>query len=465
MPEISDRKLYLGPRLRVLRRELGINQTRMAEELGVSPSYLNHLERNQRPLTAQMLVRLANTYDIDMRDFVSGAGQAVAGDLTEAFADGLVRDIGVPRQELMDVAENYPGVAEAIGRIYRALTDLRRVPAAIEQLGTGGGGARSPLDWLSGWFEQRRGHVAELDGAAEALAADLPEDPADLALAIRRRLSDAGITVMLVPEKVLPAAWRHYDYHRRRLMLAERLPAPARLFALATQWALTALAEPIEALVARADTPDAETRTLLTIALANYAAAAIAMPYDRIRRAAEECGHDLPLLQARFGVSFEQLAHRLTTLGRPGSRGLPFFLIKVDRAGQVAKRFLGEAAPFARTGGPCPRWGLDRAPAAGRIGVRLVEMPDERRFLTLFQAVEQPGQEGGSTVAIGCEAKHAAAIVHAAPALRDPPVTIGPGCLLCERPHCPDRALPPITRSLELNPWARPTTPYPFRRN
>ncbi|WP_031295014.1 helix-turn-helix domain-containing protein, partial [Sphingobium ummariense] len=133
----SDRKLYLGPKLRVLRRELGINQTRMAEELGVSPSYLNHLERNQRPLTAQMLLRLANTYDIDVRDFVAGSAEGSASELGEILSDALVRDIGIARDEVLEVAENYPGVSEAIARFYRALSDLRRLPGEAEARGPG----------------------------------------------------------------------------------------------------------------------------------------------------------------------------------------------------------------------------------------------------------------------------------------------------------------------------------------
>src|SRR5690242_16854639 len=123
MASRADRKLYLGPKLRVLRRELGINQTRMAEELGVSPSYLNHLERNQRPLTAQMLLRLANTYDIDIRDFVANTQEGAARELGEILSDPLVRDLSVPRDEALEVAENYPAVGEAISRFYRALTD------------------------------------------------------------------------------------------------------------------------------------------------------------------------------------------------------------------------------------------------------------------------------------------------------------------------------------------------------
>src|SRR5262245_34986248 len=180
MNDASDRKLYLGPRLRVLRRELGINQTQMAEELRISPSYLNHLERNQRPLTAQMLVRLANTYDIDIRDFVAGAGEAAAGNLYEVFADPVVRDIETPRHEVMEVAENYPGVAEAITRLYRALVDFRRVPETLDSIAAAGATVSSPVEWVRNYIQQRRNHMPELDGAAEPMAASLPVDPVEL---------------------------------------------------------------------------------------------------------------------------------------------------------------------------------------------------------------------------------------------------------------------------------------------
>ncbi|WP_404338233.1 short-chain fatty acyl-CoA regulator family protein [Sphingomonas sp. MMS12-HWE2-04] len=457
MAETSDRKLYLGPRLRVLRRELGINQSRMAEELGVSPSYLNHLERNQRPLTAQMLLRLANTYDIDVRDFVAGSTTAISNDLHEAFADPLVREIAVPRHEVMEVAENYPAVAEAVTRLYRALADLRRVPDALD------GGARSvstPLEWLRECIEERRNHFADLDAAAEAVAAELPEDPAELGIALRDRLAAHGVGVRIVSERVLGHARWHYDFHRRRLMLAERLPDPSRRFAIAWQFAMTALDAPIAALLVAA--PE-DARGLLRAALANYAAAALLMPYGRFHAAAEEARYDLPLLMARFGVSFEQLAHRLTTLGRSGARGVPFFLVKVDDAGIVAKRFAGEAYPFARTGGTCPRWGLHRA--SDMLASEAIETPDGSRFLTLYRQVpgsSDPRSLARAAVAIGCAVKHAGRIVHADGAL-DRVTSVGPTCHLCERIDCPDRALPPVTRGLAMDPHRRGAAPYPFR--
>jgi predicted transcriptional regulator/DNA-binding XRE family transcriptional regulator len=456
----ADRKLYLGPRLRTLRRELGINQTRMAEELGVSPSYLNHLERNQRPLTAQMLLRLANTYDIDVRDFVSGPGPATAGDLSEAFADTLVRDLAVPRHELGELVDAHPQVAEAIGRLYRALTDLRRLPDAIAAPDGPHASGASPVDWLRDYLQQRRNHLAELDIAAEAIAETLPDDPAERQAALRQRLKDvSGISTLIAPETVLSGALRHYDYHRRRLMLAEAMPASARQFALAYQLCLFELDPLLSEQLGKSGAPDAQTRVLAKIALTNYAAAALLMPYDRFRRAAEESRYDLALLQARFGVSFEQAAHRLTTLSRSGARALPFFLVSFDGAGQILKRFLGDAYPFARHGGLCPRWpGLDALGGDG-ITTSLVESPSGDRFLT-FTAPARHHGKGRRAVAIGCDARHAGQIVHADGLTTV--TTIGPSCALCERIDCPDRAGPPIARSLELNQFRRPTALWPF---
>ncbi len=463
MSTTADRKLYLGPRLRVLRRELGLNQTRMAEELGVSPSYLNHLERNQRPLTAQMLLRLASTYDIDMRDFVAGANEAAASDLHEIFADGLVRDIGIPRHEVIEVAENYPSVAEAVTRLYRALTDLRRMPERMEQLGAAPSTMASPLDWLREYLDARHNHFAEIDAQAEFLSQELGQGPDALREGMLRRLEQGfGISVRVVPADVLSGTLRHYDFHRRRLMLSERLSAPSRMFGIAYQLALHEMAGTVAEAVARAAPPDAEAAVLAKVAFANYAAAAILMPYARFAETAETSRHDLDLLAARFGVSYEQTAHRLTTLGRQGARGVPLFLLKLDPAGNVSKRFAGEAMPIARFGGGCPRWGIQRAfRLPGETIVAQVEAPDDTRYVTFMRALPRANGEGLVVIVLGCEAKHAARIGYADRV--GAAIPIGPACHLCERPDCPERALPPVTRALDLNQYQRPIAPYPFR--
>ena len=469
MADLTDRKLYLGPKLRVLRRELGLNQTRMAEELGVSASYLNHLERNQRPLTAQMLLRLANTYDIDIRDFTASPVEGGAHELGEILSDALVRDIGIARDEILEVAENYPGVSEAIARFYRALADLRRLPGESLAGERGPAPLVAPVDWLRETIARAGNHFAEIDAGAESIAASMSDDPALLQAELRARLKDRhGMSCQVVRADVLAGTLRHYDMHRRRLMLSERLPASGRLFAVAYHLCAQELAEAIAAQVGRAAPPDEDSRRIATIALTNYAAAALLMPYDRFRQAAEQSRHDLPLLRDRFGVSAEQLAHRLTSLNRTGARGIPFFMVKMDRAGIITKRFDGEAWPFARYGGTCPRWDALDARIVDAVAPQLIETLDGRRFVTLAMALPHsaPDARSRSVIALGCEAKHGGRIVHAdgIDPDRDDATQVGPTCHLCERRACPDRALPPVTRALDLHSYERTAAPFPFRR-
>lgn len=463
MAALADRKLYLGPRLRVLRRELGLNQAQMAEELGVSPSYLNHLERNQRPLTAQMLVRLANTYEIDVREFVAGANQAAASDLHSIFADALVRDIGVPRHEVMEVAENYPGVGEAVIRLYRALNDLREMPDRLEQLSARPAAAPNSIEWLRDHLQARRYHLAELDNAAETLAGELGSGPEQAHHAMREMLSARfGIRVETVHSEVLLDALWHYDFHRRRLMVAERLPETGRRFAVAIRLAQAALADPLAAELARAAPPDDETAALLRKALANYAAAAIIMPYARFLEAAVAERYDLDLLQTRFGTSYEQAAHRLVTLGRHGAKGVPFFMLKINSAGVVSKRCSAETIWLARAGGGCARWGLQRAlRLPGETVSALVETPEGDHYVTFARALPALAGRSQHLIVLGCPAKYRD---HIAAGRGDAePIPIGSTCHLCDRPHCPDRALPPVTRTLDLAPLSRSIAPYPFR--
>lgn len=459
----SDRKLYLGPRLRMLRRELGLNQTRMAEELGVSPSYLNHLERNQRPLTAQMLLRLAETYNLDLRGFVGGAQDAAASDLGELLSDDLVRDLGIGRQEALEVAENYPGVAEAMKRFYQALTDLRRMSGGADMHATGDGAAASPIAWARDWLEGNDTHFPDLDREAEALSATLGKDAEAIRHGAVARLAEQHrVSVRIVSEEVLAGARRHYDFHRRRLMLSERLTPAARSFGIAVQLAQLELAEPIAAALAAAAPPDAEAKALALAMLTNYAAAAVLMPYARFHAAAEASRYDDDLLADRFGTSLEQVAHRLTSLGRATMRGVPLFLLKLDVAGNVVKRYAGSGAPFARFGGGCPRWRAhDALRRAGEVVADLVELPDGARHFTWARALDPSRGRQPGLLVLGCRAEDAARIGHADGVTTPNP--IGPACHLCERVNCRERSMPPRRRALSLNPYHAAAANYPFR--
>ena len=474
MPVTPERKLFLGVRLKRLRRDLGLTQTRMAEDLGISPSYLNHLERNQRPLTAQILLRLAQTYDIDVRSLSSDADAAGARDLAEVLADPLFRDLAVPRHEMTEVAQEAPGVADALVRLYRAYSDRRR----LTDLGVAGGptglGAETspaPSDWVRDFIQGQRNYFPELDEMGEALASELNPEPQGFAAAARLRLSEQhAVQVRVVPSELLPDSVRRYDHHRRRLLLSERLGAPGRAFAVAYQLALLEHDGDLAALVARAAPPDGPTGRLLKVSLANYLAAASMMPYESFRGACEAGDHDIDLIGIRFGASFEQVCHRLTTLSRPTARGIPFFMLRVDAAGNISKRFAGGAFPFSRFGGGCPRWKIHAAfRSPGKILTQIVETPDGARYFTLARTVwriASPHAEEDSELAVGvgCELKYAARLVYARGLdLANPAVTeIGPACRVCERPACPQRAAEPANRLLTIDDFTKSISPYPF---
>jgi predicted transcriptional regulator/transcriptional regulator with XRE-family HTH domain len=474
MAQSPERKLFLGPRLRRLRRDMGLTQTRMAEDLGVSPSYLNYLERNQRPVTAQVLLRLAETYDIDIRSLSSDQEAAGERDLTEVFADPLFRDLAVARHEVAEVADSAPGVADAIVRLYRAYADRRRLAefGVLPRAEEGAEGlALTPSDWVRDHIQGQRNFFPELDEAGEAMAREVKAEPQGFFAAGRERLAERhGISVRVVPAEVLPDSVRRYDHHRRRLMLSELLGEAGRAFSVAYQLALAEHDAMLNAAAERGGPPDGPTRRLLKVSLANYLAAAAMMPYEAFREACERTSHDIELISARFGASFEQVCHRLTTLSRPTSRGVPFFMLRVDSAGNISKRFAGASFPFSRFGGSCPRWRVHEAfRAPGRVITQIVETPDGSRYFTLARTAPRVAgpyadEDAGLAIGLGCELKYAPRLVYSRGLdLANPAVTeIGPACRVCERPACPQRAAEPLGRTLMVDDFSKSISPYPF---
>ncbi|RZJ95772.1 MAG: XRE family transcriptional regulator [Brevundimonas sp.] len=468
----ADRKLFLGGRLKRLRRELGLSQTAMAADLTVSPSYLNHIERNQRPVSAQLLLRLAETYDVDLRAFGQAGGVASEAALAEVFADPLFAGIAPPRHEVMQLAEDQPAVADAVLKLYRAFAE-RRARANVE---AGAAPGDSPADWVRDYIQARANHFPELDALgetlAEALEAATPGEPFETR-ARARLLERHGLSVRTLPAEVMVEWTRRFDPHRRRLLLSDTLGPASRAFAVAYQLAMAEHEAELNVLLGAAGPPDAATGRLLKVALGNTLAAAILMPYGAFQAAAEGSSYDLARLQARFGVSFEQAAHRLTTLSRPTARGVPFFLMRVDQAGNVSKRFASGRFPFARFGGACGRWRLHSAfRTPGRVLTQIIETPDGGRWFTLARTVERQGRDGYGepddlAIGLGCELKHARRLIYARGLdLNDPEVTpIGPACALCHRHPCAERAAAPFDRALSVDDWAKSISPFPFAGN
>ena len=461
-------KLFLGHRLRRLRRDHDLSQTDMAATLGISPSYLNHLERNQRPVTAALLLKLAELYEVDVRSFAAGGGARTGPDeLAEIFSDALLGDLDVPRYELAELAHNAPSVADAIARLYAALKEAGRNPGL-----TSAGDARAlvtPENWVRDYIQQHRNHYPALEEAAETLGGAL-SDPLSMAEPLRRRLKEAwGISARVVPQSELGNVSQLFDAERRLFLISSQLRSENRLFALAYQLALAEFAPLLDRMVAEAAPPDEGIRQLLHMSLANYAAGAIMMPYGRFLASAETYRYSIDRLCGEYGANVEQVAHRLTTLNRPGARGVPFFMLRVDPAGNISKRYAGDQFPFSRFGGTCPRWNLHAAfQTAGQPVTQLIETPDGHRYFTVARTIERPVKTelGGGLLAIGlgCDIRHASRLSCADTYdLANAPVTpVGPACAICPRQDCAYRATPPAGRMLAVDATKKTISPYPF---
>ncbi len=467
----TTRKLFLGARLKRLRRDLGLQQSAMATQLGISASYLNHLERNQRPVTAGILLRLAEVFDVNVKAFAAeGNESAGAEHLGEIFSDQMFSDLAISRYELVELADNAPTVAEGVARLYTALRDLQRQTHSGDGDETDPRGLITPETWVRDYIQESNNHYPELEACAETLGVAMA-DALSIAEPLRRRLKDAwGISCRVVNPSLLGESTQQYDPERRVFMLSSLLRSENRTFGLAYQLAMVEFREVIERVVEAAAPPDQGSRHLLHVSLANYAAGAIIMPYGRFLASAEEYNYSIDRLCGEYGANVEQVSHRLTTLGRPGARGVPFFMIRVDAAGNISKRYAGNAFPFSRFGGTCPRWNLHAAfQNAGKAISQVIETPDGQRFFTISRTIERPirpdvQSDGLLAVGLGCELRYAEKLHCAAGLdLANPPTTpIGPACAICPRMNCPQRATAPAGRALAVDENRKTISPYPF---
>ncbi len=465
-----QRKLFLGARLKRLRRERGLNQSQMADELGISASYLNHLERNQRPVTAGILLRLAEGFDIDVKAFAAEGGDTGgATQLAEIFSDPMLADLGVSRYELVELADNAPSVAEGIARLYTAVREVQRRPDGEERRAD----PRSlitPETWVRDYIQAQRNYYPELEEHCETLGDSL-SDPLSVSEALRRRLKEAyGVEAQVVSPELLDNFSQHYDAQRRTFMISALLRAENRTFGLAYQLALLELAPLLQRMCDDARPPDAGTRALLHMSFANYAAGAIMMPYGRFLRAAEEHRYAIDRLCGQFGANVEQIAHRMTTLGRSGARGVPFFMLRVDPAGNISKRYAGENFPFSHFGGTCPRWHLHAAfQTPGQTIRQLIETPDGQRFFTISRTIERPirpelRDDALLAIGLGCDIRYAPRIAYAdgLDLANTPATPVGPACSICPRMECAYRAMPPAGRMLAVHENRKTISPFPF---
>jgi predicted transcriptional regulator/DNA-binding XRE family transcriptional regulator len=467
---MAPKKLYVGRKIREIREQHKTTQSGFAERLGISTSYLNQIENNQRPVSAAVLLALAENYQIDIGAISLGDDYRLLSAVSEALADPVFDNYKPNLQELKLITQNAPGLAHALIACHQAYRRNSEQLASLDnQLGRAPSIAEpAPYEEVRDFFHFIDNYVHELDIAAEKLADELKIPSRDIGVALPQYMEER-YRVRVARADPDEAILRRFDPVARVLYLNPYSPASTRNFQIAFQIAELEMEELVTAIAKRADFRSAEAVEICKIGLRNYFAGALVLPYQTFLSAAKELRHDLELLASRFGASLEQVAHRLSTLQRSGQRGVPVFFARIDRAGNITKRHSAAKLQFARYGAACPLWNVHQAfETPGRIIRQLAETPDGARYLCV--ATELTKSEGGFhapqrryAIALGCEVTHAQDFVYADGldiATRSAFDPIGVSCRICDRAECVQRAVPPLKSRLAVDHDRRGILPY-----
>jgi XRE family transcriptional regulator, fatty acid utilization regulator len=464
-------KMFSGARLRRLRNERGLTQAALAQALGLSTSYVNQLENDQRPITVPVLLALTESFDLPPQYFAPDTDARLVADLSDLFTE-VGAEHGVSHAQIEELVARMPEVGRSLVTVHRRLRDATEELEGYRSRATAETSLPPerpmPFEEVRDFFYDRHNYIGELDVAAERIFTDSGMRPHGLDIQLTELMRDQlGVTVVIddLPETIK----RRYDADTKVLRVARWLMPGQRAFQIATQLALLTQSDLISAIVATDDQLSAESRAVARIGLANYFAGAFLLPYREFHHAAEELRYDIDLLGRRFGVGFETVCHRLSTLQRPQQRGVPFIFVRTDKAGNISKRQSATAFHFSRVGGSCPLWVVHDAFAQpGRIVRQVAQMPDKRSYFwvaktTAPEGLGYLGQHKSFAVGLGCDLAYAGKLVYSAGVVLDDPTTavpIGAGCKICNRASCAQRAFPYFGGRVVVDENAGSSLPY-----
>ena len=468
----KEQKILIGHKVRRLRLSQDLTQAQMANEIGISSSYLNLIERNQRPVTASVLLKLAQTYDLDVKAFAMDDESEMQARYEEIFRDPIFANATLRKQDYRDLAALAPEICDAIELLYTNYKNQNVRLNEVESSNQSISETENPVLEMRQFFRSHQNYFEDLELLAERIRAEAELTQTQLFAGLCRHLKTAHrIDVDVLPIDVMGGMERRYDYHHRRLMINEILSSEARSFQVAVQLALIGHRDQLELLIEKHDTFGQATKKLIRLGLANYVAGAVLLPYQAFLQAARHTKYDFDILAARFQVSPEQVRHRLTNLRNPNAQGLPFFFLRLDKAGNISKRISVAGMRFPSEGSLCPRWDIQNALQLWpKPDVKLVETQEGQRFLSVAHRITKSMGGYGSPereyiVVLGCSVEYANEWVYADGMDLEvlEPVPIGPTCQKCYRENCAWRSVLPATGGrLSLDEYRRDQSPYKF---
>ena len=463
--KMKSEKLLIGHKLKKLRLDLSISQVEMANEISISPSYLNLIESNQRPLTVQLLFRLGQVYNIDLKEFSDDETGKLTAELSEIFADPILNSSNISKRDIKQIAGTSPIIASSIIDLYNAYSKARETLQVNNKEGFLNTKA-TPLNNIRKFLEKSNNYFTTLENCSDLIRKKLKVNNEINYSNLRFYLEDQlQIKIQIVPQSVMVDVYSRNDPHRNRILLSESLRHSERVFQVSSQIALIEFHEEINKIIKRSNLIEEKEIYLLKITLAGYFALSLMMPYNEFKDAANETRHDINILAGRFSVSFEQVCQRLTTLNKNNNKGIPFFFLKFDESGHITKRLSSSGTQFPNQCGSNPKWAPHQTfKTPGKILLQFSELDDGKKYITIARTVNQPRDQNNNldeslfSITLVCEIRYANEIIY----INGTSVTksthftkIGLGCRICGMNICEHKDVYDLSRDMNFDPNIR----------
>ena len=471
---MSQLDTKIGPKIKAFRRQLGMQANKLAEEMGISPSYLNLIESGKRKIDGDLLLKVCEKLRIELSDLTSKTDLNLENNISELLSDELFEDLDIVGPEVKDLVNTNPKIAKALIKLGDNFKKKdHELINKIEKLSGKMVDNRKnsfPGEVVADFFQENKNYFPKLEEFGQNIFEKIQKNNRTRYLSLCEFLkNEYGIKVKdIIPNEGKPFS-KIFDKSNKELLLSDYIALETKKLYAASQIAQESANNEIEEYLSNFSFLNEESKKLTKIALLNYCGAAILMPYKLFHQECKKLKYDLELLQNTFATSFEQVAHRVCCLQDPKLPGIPFHMLRVDMAGNISKRFSLSGIEIPRYGGACPRWNIYSAfTTPGKIHTAVSKMSNGEKYICIARTVEKGVGRFGKTksmlsIGLGCQAKYAKDFVYTENLnLNDKKseIPIGVSCRTCDRLDCSQRAFPPLHKKFDVDINSRGVSVY-----
>ncbi len=466
--------LKIGPKIKAFRRQLGLQANKFAEQINISPTYLNLIEGGKRKIDGDLLIKISKELRVELSDLTSKSDINLENDISELLDDQLFEDLDILGPEVKDLVSTNPKIARALIKLgdnfkqkdHEIVNKVENISGKIIDSRK----TSFPGEVISDFLQENKNYFPKLEEFANFIFDKVQKNNRTRYIALCDYLKkEYSITVRdVIPEEEKPFS-KIFNKSKKELLLSDYNSLETKKLHAAAQIAQEGAIDIITDYLSNFNFPSDESKRLTQVALLNYCGAAILMPYKLFHSECKKLKYDLELLQNTFATSFEQVAHRVTCLQDPKLPGIPFHMLRTDIAGNISKRFSLSGIEIPRYGGACPRWNVYSAfTRPGVIQAAVSKMTNGEKYVCIARTVEKGvGRYGQSksilSIGLGCEAKYAKEFVYTENldiSDKKTEIPIGVSCRTCDRLDCSQRAFPPLHKKFDVDINTRGVSVY-----